>query len=93
MLVSVVLLMRESRSSGDREVRREVRADDERPLRGALGHRRWPGALMRWRCGQSWWLTRRAEGAVTWFRLPASQVVEVGDSGLAVAARQSSTAA
>ncbi|NMG43886.1 potassium transporter Kup [Aromatoleum toluvorans] len=37
-----------------------------------------PGALPRWRCALFSWMTRQAEGAATYFRLPANQVVELG---------------
>ncbi|QDF98494.1 potassium transporter Kup [Azoarcus sp. DD4] len=37
-----------------------------------------PGALQRWRCALFSWMNRQAEGAATYFRLPANQVVELG---------------
>lgn len=37
-----------------------------------------PGALPGWRCALFSWMTRQAEGAATYFRLPANQVVELG---------------
>ncbi|NMG76450.1 potassium transporter Kup [Aromatoleum diolicum] len=37
-----------------------------------------PGSLPRWRCALFSWMTRQAEGAATYFRLPANQVVELG---------------
>jgi len=37
-----------------------------------------PGALHGWRCALYSWMTRQAEGAATYFRLPANQVVELG---------------
>ncbi|BAL23975.1 potassium transporter Kup [Azoarcus sp. KH32C] len=37
-----------------------------------------PGALSGWRCALYSWMTRQAEGAATYFRLPANQVVELG---------------
>jgi len=37
-----------------------------------------PGALPAWRCALFSWMTRQAEGAATYYRLPANQVVELG---------------
>jgi len=37
-----------------------------------------PGALSSWRCALYSWMTRQAEGAATYYRLPANQVVELG---------------
>lgn len=37
-----------------------------------------PGALPRWRRVLFSWMTRQAEGAATYFRLPANRVVELG---------------
>ena len=37
-----------------------------------------PGALPAWRCALYAWMTRQAEGAATYYRLPANQVVELG---------------
>ena len=37
-----------------------------------------PGALPAWRCALYSWMTRQAEGAATYYRLPANQVVELG---------------
>ncbi|MCC4115688.1 potassium transporter Kup [Aromatoleum toluclasticum] len=37
-----------------------------------------PGGLPRWRCALFSWMTRQAEGAATYFRLPPNQVVELG---------------
>lgn len=37
-----------------------------------------PGAMQRWRCSLFGWMTRQAEGAATYFRLPANRVVELG---------------
>ena len=37
-----------------------------------------PGALSAWRCALYGWMTRQAEGAATYYRLPANQVVELG---------------
>jgi KUP system potassium uptake protein len=37
-----------------------------------------PGALPAWRCALYGWMTRQAEGAATYYRLPANQVVELG---------------
>lgn len=37
-----------------------------------------PGGLGRWRCALFAWMTRQAEGAATYYRLPANQVVELG---------------
>jgi K+ transporter len=37
-----------------------------------------PGALPTWRCALYSWMTRQAEGAATYYRLPANQVVELG---------------
>lgn len=37
-----------------------------------------PGSLPRWRCALFSWMTRQAEGAATYFRLQANQVVELG---------------
>ncbi len=37
-----------------------------------------PGALPAWRCAMYSWMTRQAEGAATYYRLPANQVVELG---------------
>ena len=37
-----------------------------------------PGALPAWRCALYSWMTRQAEGAGTYYRLPANQVVELG---------------
>jgi len=36
------------------------------------------GALKGWRCALFSWMTRQSEGAATYFRLPANQVVELG---------------
>ncbi len=37
-----------------------------------------PGALPAWRCALYGWMTRQAEGAATYYSLPANQVVELG---------------
>jgi KUP system potassium uptake protein len=37
-----------------------------------------PGNLPTWRCAIYSWMTRQAEGAATYYRLPANQVVELG---------------
>jgi KUP system potassium uptake protein len=37
-----------------------------------------PGNLPTWRCALYAWMTRQAEGAATYYRLPANQVVELG---------------
>jgi KUP system potassium uptake protein len=37
-----------------------------------------PGELARWRCGLFSWMTRQAEGAASYFKLPANRVVELG---------------
>lgn len=37
-----------------------------------------PGSLPAWRCALYSWMTRQAEGAATYYRLPANQVVELG---------------
>ena len=37
-----------------------------------------PGTLPAWRCALYGWMTRQAEGAATYYRLPANQVVELG---------------
>jgi KUP system potassium uptake protein len=37
-----------------------------------------PGALPSWQCSLYGWMTRQAEGAATYYRLPANQVVELG---------------
>jgi KUP system potassium uptake protein len=37
-----------------------------------------PGQLPAWRCALYGWMTRQAEGAATYYRLPANQVVELG---------------
>lgn len=37
-----------------------------------------PGALSPWRSGLYAWMTRQAESAATYYRLPANQVVELG---------------
>jgi KUP system potassium uptake protein len=37
-----------------------------------------PGALPTWQCSLYAWMTRQAEGAATYYRLPANQVVELG---------------
>jgi KUP system potassium uptake protein len=37
-----------------------------------------PGELPPWRCGLFSWMTRQAEGAASYFKLPANQVVELG---------------
>jgi KUP system potassium uptake protein len=37
-----------------------------------------PGNLPAWRCALYSWMTRQAEGAATYYRLPANQVVELG---------------
>jgi KUP system potassium uptake protein len=37
-----------------------------------------PGALPGWRCALYAWMTRQAEGAATYYSLPANQVVELG---------------
>jgi len=37
-----------------------------------------PGALPTWRCALYSWMTRQAEGAATYYSLPANQVVELG---------------
>lgn len=37
-----------------------------------------PGALPAWRCALYSWMTRQAEGAATYYNLPANQVVELG---------------
>jgi KUP system potassium uptake protein len=37
-----------------------------------------PGALPAWRCALYSWMTRQAEGAATYYSLPANQVVELG---------------
>ncbi|MDE2593027.1 MAG: KUP/HAK/KT family potassium transporter, partial [Burkholderiales bacterium] len=37
-----------------------------------------PGSLPGWRCALYAWMTRQAEGAATYYSLPANQVVELG---------------
>ena len=37
-----------------------------------------PGQLPHWRCALFGWMVRQSEGAATYFRLPANQVVELG---------------
>jgi KUP system potassium uptake protein len=37
-----------------------------------------PGQLPRWRCNLFAWMMRQSEGAATYFKLPANQVVELG---------------
>ncbi|WP_374480187.1 potassium transporter Kup [Zoogloea sp.] len=37
-----------------------------------------PGAMPRWRCGLFAWMMRQSEGAASYFKLPANQVVELG---------------
>ncbi len=37
-----------------------------------------PGAMPAWRCALYSWMTRQAEGAATYYSLPANQVVELG---------------
>lgn len=37
-----------------------------------------PGELSRWRCALFSWMTRQAEGAASYFKLPANRVVELG---------------
>jgi len=37
-----------------------------------------PGALPAWRCALYSWMTRQAEGAASYYSLPANQVVELG---------------
>ncbi|HEX5371653.1 MAG TPA: potassium transporter Kup [Aquabacterium sp.] len=37
-----------------------------------------PGAMPAWQCALYSWMTRQAEGAATYYRLPANQVVELG---------------
>lgn len=37
-----------------------------------------PGSLPAWRCALYSWMTRQAEGAATYYRLPPNQVVELG---------------
>jgi KUP system potassium uptake protein len=37
-----------------------------------------PGALPSWQCALYAWMTRQAEGAATYYRLPGNQVVELG---------------
>ena len=37
-----------------------------------------PGELPHWRRALYAWMTRQAEGAATYFRLPPNQVVEIG---------------
>lgn len=37
-----------------------------------------PGVLPTWQCSLYSWMTRQAEGAATYYRLPANQVVELG---------------
>lgn len=37
-----------------------------------------PGQLPRWRCNLFAWMLRQSEGAASYFRLPANQVVELG---------------
>jgi KUP system potassium uptake protein len=37
-----------------------------------------PGQLPRWRCNLFGWMMRQSEGAATYFKLPANQVVELG---------------
>ena len=37
-----------------------------------------PGDMPRWRCALFAWMTRQAEGAASYFGLPANQVVELG---------------
>jgi len=37
-----------------------------------------PGAMPSWQCAMYAWMTRQAEGAATYYRLPANQVVELG---------------
>ena len=37
-----------------------------------------PGELPQWRCALFSWMTRQAEGAASYFKLPANRVVELG---------------
>jgi KUP system potassium uptake protein len=37
-----------------------------------------PGGMAAWRCGLFSWMTRQSEGAASFFKLPANQVVELG---------------
>lgn len=37
-----------------------------------------PGFLSAWRCALYGWMTKQAEGAATYYRLPSNQVVELG---------------
>jgi KUP system potassium uptake protein len=37
-----------------------------------------PGGLPAWRCGLFAWMMRQSEGAASYFKLPANQVVELG---------------
>ncbi len=37
-----------------------------------------PGELSQWRCALFSWMTRQAEGAASYFKLPANRVVELG---------------
>ena len=37
-----------------------------------------PGKMPAWRCGLFGWMMRQSEGAATYFKLPANQVVELG---------------
>ena len=37
-----------------------------------------PGELSAWRCALYAWMTRQAEGAAAYFRLPPNRVVELG---------------
>lgn len=37
-----------------------------------------PGGMPRWRCALFSWMTRQSEGAASFFKLPANQVVELG---------------
>ncbi|MBS0372254.1 MAG: potassium transporter Kup [Proteobacteria bacterium] len=37
-----------------------------------------PGGMPRWRCGLFAWMMRQSEGAASYFKLPANQVVELG---------------
>jgi len=37
-----------------------------------------PGKMPAWRCGLFAWMMRQSEGAATYFKLPANQVVELG---------------
>lgn len=37
-----------------------------------------PGQMPRWRCNLFGWMMRQSEGAATYFKLPANQVVELG---------------